>query len=201
MRLRRVSVDDFISPKLSILDHNDYAIHLIGDTLAAPTVIQPLSVGASSLGTSPFAAREDHAHNLDTTVGTLGGQWVGYIPATAGITIGNGAVSGIYTLTGKTCSFLAIFTLGTTSTINGSIGIGLPFTANKTSWNFFNTVFWDNSASIYSVGGSSNETGTVSGFVLGVGGAYPTIGFVTALIPFTWAVSDQFIMSGTYPIA
>ncbi len=49
---------------LGFKQHLDGDYHLIGETIIEPTKVYPLRA-ASNLGTSPFVAREDHAHGLE----------------------------------------------------------------------------------------------------------------------------------------
>lgn len=66
---------------------------------------------------------------LDTTAGELGGAWQSFSPTISNWTLGNGTESYKYTQIGKTVIAHYKLTLGSTSSVGGTLGFGLPVTA------------------------------------------------------------------------
>lgn len=56
------------------VSHADPALHLLGESLAPPTVVTAIG-DVSFIGTSNVAAREDHQHSLPTNGLTLNGRF------------------------------------------------------------------------------------------------------------------------------
>lgn len=57
-------LDKLVLSPLTKLSHNDPDIHLIGDSIAIPSVVADISASTSSVGVSSIPAREDHIHYL-----------------------------------------------------------------------------------------------------------------------------------------
>lgn len=83
---------------------------------------------------SPIANLQDHLQQMAESVDVaLGGTWASFTPALAGITLGNGTLSGRFSKSGKLIAYHVQLVGGTTTTGSGTITIGLPVTAAGSS--------------------------------------------------------------------
>lgn len=57
--------DKFPLIPINKISHSNPDLHLVGDAIPAPSSVT--SVGTASVGDSPYVAREDHSHGIDTT--------------------------------------------------------------------------------------------------------------------------------------
>lgn len=80
-------------------------------------------VGGSAVGVANSS--------LDTTAGELGGAWADWTPTWTNVTVGNGTVTATYTQVGKTVHARCVFTLGSTSSVTGTVLIDFPVTAKS----------------------------------------------------------------------
>ena len=64
--MESASKKEFDNPLTNSL-HNDVDLHNIGDAMPSPTIIEPVGGSSSTVGASPFPAREDHVHAYETT--------------------------------------------------------------------------------------------------------------------------------------
>lgn len=133
---------------------------------------------------------------------TAGGALQSYTPtfAGAGLTVGNGTVSGSWCQIGKLVHFRARFILGTTSAVNGVVTCTLPATAVSSiplgSWH---VTFLDFSASKYYLGaGVEASTTTLGLYQLNTSALNNRLDTPLTATPFTWAVSDEFRIAGWY---
>lgn len=60
----------------------------------------------------------------------LSGAWVAYTPTLVGVTLNNGTLTGAYRKLGREVRFRATLVLGSTSSVSGTIRIGLPAMAS-----------------------------------------------------------------------
>lgn len=139
-----------------------------------------------------------------------GSTWVSYdvestayTPTLTNVTLGNGTISGVYQRLGTYVVFGFQLILGSTTSVSGTIGISLPFTATSGG----------NSISYMNVGMNDTGTNTFNGigiiaasatkvdiFALAAGGTYTSIGTssTNATTPFTWTNTDQVYGTGIY---
>jgi len=194
--------------------HMDPEKHMIGETLAAPSVIT--ITGAASLGNSPIAAREDHYHGIDSTVAALlaaAANWGIYQEYTVqinhniGWAIGNGVTNGRYTQINKFVQFRCQFIAGTTSTYGtGGGGSGqLSFTAPVTIHAAYRQIVdgWalKSGGNIHrihgqAVGGIYFNVYYVNDVTDKVGGLLSAAG-----APFVWGAGDSAFLAGSYEAA
>lgn len=138
-------------------------------------------------------------------------EYFSYTPTFNG-TLGNGTLSGYYTLMGRTCHLYMKFIFGSTSAMNATdFRFNLPTNANATSASRFNLsdpTLYAGNAVMTDVGNSVNFglTRVFSSTVakveaMNAGGTYLTVANITTTIPFTWGTADYVVASLTYEIA
>lgn len=127
--------------------------------------------------------------------------WTAYTPAVTGaLALGNGTAVGQYVLNGKTCTWTATVTLGSTSAMSAAVlSIALPLTSAavdpsqvvqaKALHSGFN---W------YQLTAYQLTTTTADIQAFGAGSAFALI---SATNPFTWASTDVINVGGTYRTA
>lgn len=132
-----------------------------------------------------------------------GGQWVDYTPTLSNFTLGNGSMEARYSQVGNTVDFYVEITMGSTSSVTGVIGVGVPV-ASPSMTGF-----------LYPVGqalaraAAASGSNVFKGFVTNSGSgiidfarvvtAGPTAGGAwNATTPLTWATGDILTMKGMY---
>lgn len=130
------------------------------------------------------------------------GEWQSFSPTWTGSgsnpAIENGAITGSYTLIGKTCFFQINVVMGSTTTYGtGTWSFSLPIAEQAVN----DVVTGGNVVLAY----DSSVTTHFPGFIRLSGSqkcaAMTTAGVVfTSAVPFTWATSDQLGISGSYEI-
>lgn len=130
------------------------------------------------------------------------GAWTTWTPTLSNLTLGNGTVVARYKLIGKTLHYHFRFTLGSTSAVGTGPAFTLPFTPHSSYVAFTDNVgdgmLRDNSASQYRAGGWLTTT---SGTTVQIFHSSTTTVTVTATVPFTWAVGDSLVCSGSIELA
>lgn len=185
---------------LTLYSHMDPEKHLIGESLPVPgTVSSDLIVGTGTLGVSPIAAREDHAHPPNASLV----NWGIYQEFTTGISgtgwaVGNGFLNGRYTQINRFCHFRMQFISGTTSTYGtGQLVITLPFGMAVAYRQFFRG--WIVSGTIHEVIASSINTSTAAVYcqtlTAGIG-----VSSVVQNTPVTWVAGATLSIDGCYEI-
>ena len=128
----------------------------------------------------------------------IGDAWGSFTPTTTNITLGNGTLAGAYMQAGKFVQFRIKLTLGSTSAITGSPTFTLPVTAVGTRVVGGLCLMFDSSAasgSAYKVGGAFNSS-TTQLLVRDDASAV-----LSSTSPFTWATSDELVITGDYEAA
>lgn len=125
-----------------------------------------------------------------------------YTVTTTGFTLGNGTKAGRYSQIGHWVDFTITLTLGSTSAITGSVTLTLPpVTALNSNWMSEDCDAFDSSAGAwYSLGAIATSTTVVTVRSLSTTAASNLI-VLSATVPFTWATSDQLIVTGRYESA
>jgi hypothetical protein len=136
---------------------------------------------------------------------TFGGAYidVSSTQTFSGFTKGNATVLSKYTKIGDFVHFFGAVTLGSTSSITGSLDVVLPITAEGGFlYNPSASLVWDNSPGTLYPGITINVSTTSLRFVvLLVNGTYASNSDVSATVPFTWAVNDGFYWNHIYKAA
>lgn len=176
------------------------------DTLTNKTLTTPVLELANTSPTADGGIGFDRTNeNLQIGDGTNSqkvhmGVWTTFTPSVASWTVGNGSVSGAYTIIGKTCSFWALLTAGTTSAITGAMTLTLPVTARVSMGNIIiigNVHIYDASGSLYP--GILWSNGVVK--LENASGTYLVLNDTANNTPMTVTSGDFVTMSGTYEIA
>lgn len=125
----------------------------------------------------------------------IGDPWTSYTPTLGNSTLGNGTLTGAYSAAGKQTLFRIKFTLGSTSAITGSPTFTLPVNAVGTRTFVCDLLMWDSSAPVSKAGWAYNSAaGTLSV-------RDDSSSVISSTSPFTWAVSDEFLIVGAYEAA
>lgn len=139
--------------------------------------------------------------DLSTAAGQPGGAWVAYTPTVSSGTLGNGTVAGRYLQVGKTVSFWASATWGSTSNF-ASLTISLPVAAQAGIVAPQLSVFFVLSGSLVYYDGASLTTTTTCGFhAMNAAGTYAVSQAISNTIPFTWTAGSVALVAGTYEAA
>ena len=184
-----VGFDDSNAVQNSIVDAK-------GDIIAASANDTParLAVGANDL---LVTAASGEATGLKYT-----GGWTTWTPTFTNFTIGNGTTTARYQKIGKTVNYYLEVTLGSTSSVTGTIIYTYPIapsTVRQAGQGNLSMVDSGTSGYIGALGGWSATQGFL--VALGTGAAYATENAVNATVPFTWTTNDFFFLSGTYEVA
>jgi hypothetical protein len=75
-------------------------------------------------------AIRDLGQEIDTSTNNGLKAWTAYTPTLTNITLGNGGLNFVYAQLGKTVQVRGSLTFGSTTSITGTMLIGLPVTAN-----------------------------------------------------------------------
>ena len=127
--------------------------------------------------------------------------WTSFAPTLTNVTEGNGTKVGFYSRTGlRTIHWYVKFTLGSTSTIGGLIGVALPVTAAADA-------VAPGIARLHVAGASRPgyysmaSTTRVDLFAIYAANTYGETSNTSATVPATWTTADYFHVGGTYEAA
>ena len=159
---------------------------------------------STSLLTSPDHAQQhsdinDAVEALEAKVAignTVLGAWIDYTPTWTATTtnpvIGNGTITGRYSLVNKTVTAQIYISMGSTTTYgSGNFLLTLPVTAATTLGSFAalgSAWYYDASANNATTGIANVNNGSTTIFGLRYTGT--NAGNVTAIAPYTWASGD-----------
>lgn len=129
----------------------------------------------------------------------LGGPWTSFTPTLLNVTVGNGTLLGRRSLSGKLVHWWVSFTLGSTSSVTGTIVVNLPATARNTADRapLGMAVLRDASPVTFRNYFVSASGANAVGAVLN--DANGTLSNATS--PWTWAVGDSIEINGVYESA
>jgi hypothetical protein len=143
---------------------------------------------------------------LNTTIGELGGAWQDWTPTFGNFNLGNGLIRyAKYSQVGKTVNWRIFVSLGTTSSVTGSIQFSAP--VPTASYVGADTVFHATGALIdagigYFIGFPRWRNSTTFEIgAIGAAGTYAGHSNTSATIPFTWGNGDIWTAAGTYEAA
>lgn len=131
--------------------------------------------------------------------------WTSWVPTLTGLTLGNGARTAVYSRTGRTIHYYLKVVFGSTSAVTGAVQFTLPVapSAGRTAnADMPSTVqFLDFGTAQF--GGTTvwASGSTLDIKVWSAAGTYLVTANLSATIPFTWAISDVVIVTGTYESA
>jgi hypothetical protein len=131
------------------------------------------------------------------------GENVSFTPSLAGITLGNGTVSATYTRANQQIHLQVKVTLGSTSSVTGTMGVTLPVlgtTAEVDSAIGVARIF-DSGVGFFDGIVYMAATNTAYVTALNTAGTYSVSTFTSATVPMTWAVNDRLAFSIEYTAA
>lgn len=138
------------------------------------------------------------ATDIDTSVGTGLLAWQSWSPTlSGGWANGNGVWDAKYVKLGKTVTFNAQFTIGSTTTKGSNILFSLPVTSKDSYFLSFDAFCSPNAQLI----AFRNATTTGNIVCINSAGTYATRATITATVPLTWATNDTITIRGTYEVA
>jgi len=130
--------------------------------------------------------------------------WSTWTPTWTNLTVGDGTQTARYIQIGKLVVASNRLVFGSTTAITGSISSSVPV-AGSTTGNVIpvGQVSFGDTGTATHLGFIRMNTGATSLgiFTLGVGGASPTVGLVSATAPFTWVATDTIEFQITYQAA
>jgi hypothetical protein len=121
----------------------------------------------------------------------------------SGFTLGNGTASGRFRQFGKTVFMEAIITLGSTSSVTGSIVMQFPVSANTANAGvyFGQAKLQDTGTQEYIGTLLQNGLNFFTIAAIGASGSYASNQVISSTIPFTWGAADSILITGTYEAA
>ena len=126
--------------------------------------------------------------------------WTSFTPTLTNVTEGNGTKVAFYNRVGRIIHWYVKFTLGSTSTIGGLIGVALPVTAAADA-------VAPGIARLHVAGASRPgyysmaSTTRVDVYAIYAANTYGETSNTSATIPATWTTADYFHLGGTYEAA
>lgn len=129
------------------------------------------------------------------------GAYTSYAPTLTNVTVGNGTLSSKYTVVGKQVHYYGFFTLGSTSSITGIIGVALPVTAISQAIGISAARLLE--TGVNSVMGQIFFAALTRFDIYAIGAASTYAGWAatSSTVPFTWGTGDQFSWNVTYEAA
>lgn len=126
-----------------------------------------------------------------------------YTPTFSNLTLGNGSINAFYERIGSYIVFNFHLSFGSTTSVTGLIGIGLPFTsaAGTSSRSNINVTLGDTGTNSFQGWGFIAESSTtVNLYALNVAGTYSSWAAAptSATVPFTWTTNDEIYGTGIY---
>jgi hypothetical protein len=139
----------------------------------------------------------------DTSATANFGTYKNHTVTWSGVTAGNGTLVARYTQINKFVHYWGRFTLGSTSSVSGQIGIDLPVNANS------NYAYTDMGSAEFEYVGVATYLATpllisedlVNIYAQGVGSTYNTLASTSSTAPMTWASGHRIAWNITYEAA
>jgi hypothetical protein len=185
-----------------------YAPFNIANTIA-PTLVDAkgdLIVGtaADTVGRLAVSSSDVAFLRADSTASTGlkwdNDAWTTWTPTFTGVTIGNGTTNAKYKQIGKTVFGYVYFSLGSTSSITGTIKTTFPVTPTSIgNINYLGT-FTDATFGYY-MAYPVVEASNIVLFAANASGTYVAYTNTSSTVPFTWTTNDNFYVSFTYEVA
>jgi hypothetical protein len=132
------------------------------------------------------------------------GIWREFNPNLTSITVGNGVTVARYMMIGKTVYFYVKFTLGTTSAVTGDFAITLPVPKHASFGSPLGLVIFSQTGTNYQMLGVPCGVVGNDGLNLRAVGAASTYEVTfpcSSIIPFAWASTHYFEVTGMYEAA
>ena len=129
------------------------------------------------------------------------GESVAFTPTFTNFTLGDGTVTASYVLVNKLCFMTLKVTLGSTSSVTGTIVVDLPLTAASSIFYGGNVVINDSGTANYVGFVYQSSTGAVIISIENVAGTYPIRANTSATVPMTWATGDVLNFTHVFEVA
>jgi hypothetical protein len=132
------------------------------------------------------------------------GEWIDYTPTWTNLTVGNAVQDFRYIKVNKFISVVGVITLGSTSSITGTLSFTLPQTAvtyASANERFGVGTFEDAGTDAYDAWVLYGSTTTARLRVPLASGTYINTTAVSSTVPFTWTTSDRISVNFIYEAA
>jgi hypothetical protein len=168
------------------------------------TVIKQYNVSTSTW--EPVIGQNITKTMLSTDSGELGAAWTNYSSSVTftNYTVGNATINycKYAYINAKTIVYQVKVTLGSTSSVSGTIGISLPVTAATSNLGTFHgAIFIDSGVGPYNGTANIATTSRIDLSAINTASTYAASTGTSGTIPFTWTTSDAFAFSVIYEIA
>lgn len=184
---------------LAVIDSTNYAAIAIENEIVWVTTHTAAATTATILraqeGTSAAAHSINVAWQHGPTAFDGGTDWQAYTPTDTNVTVSNGTRVARYTRIGRTIHFSWSLVWGNTTSYGGTVSVGLPAAAQATGRWAVTTYLLRSGVQNYSAGGFIDSGGSVAQVLVAGGGG------INATTPWTWAVNDRLVVTGTYEAA
>lgn len=177
------------------------------DSIAGHTSSTTGTIYGIAVTSAAFTTNNIIPNNSLSNTGSFGSAWAwaSYTPSFSNVTVNNGTVSGAYTLIGKTVFWRARFTMGSTSSITGTLGVTLPVTSVSYTTAFTHSIgtvsLYDSSATTEYTGIAAWTSTTTAELDAQVIATYVKGGAANSGAPMTWATGDVLSVQGFYEAA
>lgn len=176
-------------------------------TIANLQIVNGVLNTANSVTATAVAAGAIQPQALVTGTGS-GWAWTSQTPSFTNVTVGNGTASARYIQIGKTVFFRGEFTLGSTSSISGSVTVTLPITSRNDSgyeigvFPIGHAIMIDAGINQYAGVAYQSSTTTMLIQTVNASATYATTTAVAnATTPFTFGTGDGFLWNVVYEAA
>jgi hypothetical protein len=172
-----------------------------GDLISATAADTPARLAVGNNGET-LVADSSTATGLDWKTAAEQYPWTAYTPSTAGLTLGNGVLTGRYQQIGKTVNIEVDFLFGSTSAVTGLIKFSIPVNIKLSGFTGAGVVSFGDSGVGNYMGTAAFESATT--FYVGTtqtSGAYAFEVATSATVPFTWTTNDRITIRMTYEAA
>ena len=166
-----------------------------GDLFTFTTVDARIGVGANG---TVLTADSAESTGLKWAAPSSGlPSWTTYTPTFSGsITVGNGTLTGRYMESNTTVIVEVSLIFGSTTTVNSTVFISLPFSANSGN-QIHNLHLRDEGTQTYT-GHAITSGSNVICYADNSSGTYVVSGGISSTAPFTWTTTDKIILNITY---
>ena len=171
-----------------------------GDLFTFDTADARLGVGANG---TVLTADSAETTGLKWATPAAGGfTFTTWTPSFTNFTLGNGSYTARYGTSGKFTHFELLVTLGSTSSVSGTIQATLPTTPKNTVANtnpyVFCHLFEQGVQLLYGAAPLIASTPAVQIMAINTSGTYASQSNTSSTVPFTWGTNDVFIVYGSY---
>ena len=174
-----------------------------GDLIGATAADTPARLAVGANGTV-LTADSAEATGLKWATSSGGFTYADYTPTFTNFTLGNGTISkSRYAQSGKMVHFYGVVTLGSTSSVSGSLTIALPVTAAASTLGFATGVgqMGDDGVGNYAAVAVRASTTNLTLIAIKSDGTYALQASTSSTVPFTWTTNDDFRWSLIYEAA